>query len=80
MAQWDERSDRNEAGARAGGNGAAYGDADLQAQITEYVETARAEVDRYVQTASNFVRERPVACLLGAVAVGFLIGRIASRR
>ena len=27
-----------------------------------------------------FVRERPGVCLLGALALGFVVGRIASRR
>jgi hypothetical protein len=28
----------------------------------------------------SFIRANPGTCLLGAVAVGFIIGRIASRR
>lgn len=29
--------------------------------------------------ALAFVRERPAACLVGAVALGFIVGKIASR-
>jgi ElaB/YqjD/DUF883 family membrane-anchored ribosome-binding protein len=53
---------------------------DQRAQLEEAMENARAELDRYVSMASDFIRERPVACIAGAVAVGFLVGKLASRR
>ena len=49
-------------------------------EVEHYVERARAELDRYADRAASLIRERPVAAIAGAAALGFLIGRIASRR
>lgn len=49
-------------------------------ELQETLERAREELDHYVERASDFIRERPVVAVVGAVAVGWLIGRIASRR
>ena len=48
--------------------------------LDQYLEGARVELQRYVDQASNTIRERPVAALAGAMALGFLAGRWASRR
>ena len=45
----------------------------------QVMEQTRAAVDQAVETASDFIRERPVVCLAGAVALGYLIGKLASR-
>ncbi len=84
MAQWDE----GRAGDRPGysGNGGSHpaGEGVLsdekRAQLEQTLENARVELDRYVDQAAAFIRERPVACLAGALALGFLVGKIASRR
>jgi ElaB/YqjD/DUF883 family membrane-anchored ribosome-binding protein len=84
MGQWDERNDANGTVYNPTGNGHAKGDTlsadDTQAQLQEAFENARAEIDRYVSTAADFIRSRPVACVAGAVAIGFLVGKIASRK
>lgn len=49
-------------------------------ELQETLERAREELDQYVERAAGFIRERPVASVAGAVALGWLIGRIASRR
>lgn len=49
-------------------------------ELQERIERAREELDHYVERAADFIRERPVAAVAGAVALGWLIGRIASRR
>lgn len=78
MGQWDEQS--------PGPNGHATGEEhagmelDTQAQIQQAIENAREEIDHYVGAAADFIRERPVICVAGAVAIGFLIGKLASRR
>ncbi len=41
---------------------------------------ARVEMDRYVSVAADFIRQRPVVCIAGAVTIGYLIGKLASRR
>jgi ElaB/YqjD/DUF883 family membrane-anchored ribosome-binding protein len=79
MAQWDEEH-AGETGQRQRGNGHLTAEVDAQAQIQEALENARAELDRYLSTAADFIRERPVVCVAGAVAVGYLIGKLASRR
>ena len=77
MAQWDEQTKPTAYGAE--GNGALMPD-ENSAQLQELVENARAEIDRYVNTAADFIRERPVACVAGALALGFIVGKLASRK
>ena len=45
----------------------------------QMMEQTRAAVDQAVETASDFIRERPVICLAGALALGYVIGKLASR-
>ena len=42
-------------------------------------EQGRVAMDHAVETASDFIRERPMVCLAGAVALGYVIGKIVSR-
>ena len=42
-------------------------------------EQGREAVDQALETAAGFIRERPMVCLAGALALGYLIGKIASR-
>ena len=43
------------------------------------VQEAQENVARLNENALAFVRARPVACVVGAVALGFIIGKIAAR-
>lgn len=43
------------------------------------MEQTRAAVDHAVETASDFIRERPILCLAGAIAIGYVVGKIVSR-
>ena len=43
------------------------------------LEQTRAAVENAVETASDFIRERPLICLAGAVALGYVLGKIVSR-
>jgi ElaB/YqjD/DUF883 family membrane-anchored ribosome-binding protein len=45
----------------------------------QVMEQTRAAVDQAVEAASAFVRERPIVCLAGALALGYVIGKIVSR-
>jgi ElaB/YqjD/DUF883 family membrane-anchored ribosome-binding protein len=45
----------------------------------QVMEQTRAAVDHAVETASEFIRERPIICLAGAIALGYVIGKIVSR-
>lgn len=53
---------------------------ELQERIVPQIEEARRNlVDLNTRTIS-FIRANPGTCLIGAVAVGFIIGKLASRR
>ena len=45
----------------------------------EMIEETRAAVDQALEVASGFIRERPILCLAGALAIGYVIGKIVSR-
>ena len=53
---------------------------EANARIQEAMENARQEIENYVETAADFIRQRPVVCVAAAIGIGFLIGKIASRR
>jgi ElaB/YqjD/DUF883 family membrane-anchored ribosome-binding protein len=48
--------------------------------ITDEVEAARKAFEDLNQKAVSFIRERPATCIAGAVLLGFVLGRLASRR
>jgi ElaB/YqjD/DUF883 family membrane-anchored ribosome-binding protein len=45
----------------------------------QMLEQGRAALDQALDQASAFIRERPIVCLAGALAIGYLVGKIASR-
>jgi ElaB/YqjD/DUF883 family membrane-anchored ribosome-binding protein len=45
----------------------------------QMIEQGREAVDQALNAAAEFIRERPIVCLAGALAIGYLIGKIASR-
>jgi ElaB/YqjD/DUF883 family membrane-anchored ribosome-binding protein len=45
----------------------------------QVIEQTRAAVGQALEAASDFVRERPIICLAGALALGYVIGKIVSR-
>jgi ElaB/YqjD/DUF883 family membrane-anchored ribosome-binding protein len=53
---------------------------DISSQDAEQVvaQTKQA-VGQAVEQVSDFIREKPIACLAGALAIGYLVGKIASR-
>ncbi|AGC44438.1 MULTISPECIES: hypothetical protein [Myxococcus] len=52
----------------------------LQDRVVPQLDEARQNLVDMNNRVVSFIRANPGTCLLGAVAVGFLIGRIASRR
>lgn len=52
----------------------------LQERIGPQLEEARAKLVDLNQRVTSFIRERPGTCLLGALAFGYIVGRLASRR
>lgn len=45
----------------------------------QVIEQTRAAIDQGLRSASEFIRQRPIACLAGALAFGYIIGKIVSR-
>jgi ElaB/YqjD/DUF883 family membrane-anchored ribosome-binding protein len=52
----------------------------MQEQAQEQLEKARDALADFDVQARAFIRERPGLCLVGAIAAGFVIGRLVSRR
>lgn len=53
---------------------------EFQEQLGPQLENAAHNLKELDARARSFIRENPGTCLLGAVALGFLIGKLASRR
>ncbi len=53
---------------------------ELQDRLTPQLEQARQNLNELNTRVLSFVRERPGTCLIGALAFGYLVGKIASRR
>lgn len=49
-------------------------------QIERTYDDTRARLEDFNHRAVDFIRENPGVCIVGAVAAGFVIGRLASRR
>ena len=64
-------------GQNAGGGGV-LGNINVE-DAQQMMEQTRAAIDQAVETAGDFIRERPILCLAGAIALGYVIGKIASR-
>jgi ElaB/YqjD/DUF883 family membrane-anchored ribosome-binding protein len=43
-------------------------------------DDARMQLRQANDTAVEFIRENPVLCIAGAIGVGYVVGRLASRR
>ena len=51
----------------------------FQENMVPQLEEARRNLEDMNTRVVSFVRANPGTCLLGAVAVGFIVGRLASR-
>ena len=52
----------------------------FQDRVVPQIEEARRNLVDMNNRVVSFIRANPGTCLIGAVAVGFLVGKIASRR
>lgn len=52
---------------------------ELEARIGPQLDQARQNLEELNDRVTAFIRENPGTCLLGAVALGFAIGKLASR-
>ena len=48
-------------------------------EAQQVMDQTRVAVEHALSTASEFIRERPMVCLAGALALGYVIGKIVSR-
>ncbi len=48
--------------------------------IEKQVVQTRAQLQEFNEQAVTFIRQNPGWCILGAVTVGYLVGRMASKR
>ncbi|MFN7134644.1 MAG: hypothetical protein ACK4N5_21370 [Myxococcales bacterium] len=53
---------------------------DLQDRVGPQLDQVRETLEELNVKALRLMREKPGLCLLGAVAAGYLVGRIVSRR
>ena len=52
----------------------------LSSRVRPKIEEAKQEVNRINGRVASFIQDHPAACVLGAVAVGYLVARIARRQ
>jgi ElaB/YqjD/DUF883 family membrane-anchored ribosome-binding protein len=48
-------------------------------EAEQVMEQTREAVDHALSAAAEFIRERPILCLAGALAIGYVVGKIVSR-
>jgi ElaB/YqjD/DUF883 family membrane-anchored ribosome-binding protein len=53
---------------------------ELQERFAPQLQAARHNLEQANYKVAAFIRENPGTCLLGALAVGFVVGKIVSRR
>ena len=53
---------------------------ELADRVGPQIEQARQNLTDLNTRVTTFVRQNPGTCLLGAIAFGFIVGKIASRR
>jgi len=52
---------------------------DIEDRVRPQIEEAKRKLTDFNDQAITYVKANPGKCLLGAIAVGFIIGRIARR-
>jgi ElaB/YqjD/DUF883 family membrane-anchored ribosome-binding protein len=52
---------------------------DIEERIRPQIEEAKKKVGDINTQVTDYIKENPGKCLLGAIAAGFIIGRIARR-
>ena len=53
---------------------------DVGERIRPQIEDAKRRLGRLDGQVTGFIKEHPAACLLGAVALGYLVARVARSR
>jgi len=53
---------------------------ELGERVRPQIENAKQRLSTLNDSMTDYIKENPGKCLVGALAVGYLIGKIASRR
>jgi len=53
---------------------------ELGERVRPQIENAKRRLSSMNESMTDYIKENPGKCLVGALAVGYLIGKIASRR
>ena len=53
---------------------------DLGQRVRPKIEEAKEKLGRINGRATGFIKDHPAACLLGALALGYLVARLARRQ
>ena len=53
---------------------------EIGARVRPQIDEAKRKLESMNTSAVSFIKENPGKCLVGAIALGYLIGKIASRR
>jgi len=53
---------------------------EIGARVRPQIDEARKKLESMNTSAIEFIKENPGKCLVGAIAFGYLVGKIASRR
>jgi hypothetical protein len=53
---------------------------DIGDRLRPHIEEVKERLESLNDRAKGFIKEHPAACLVGALALGYLVARIASRR
>lgn len=53
---------------------------EIGARVRPQIDEAKRRLSTMNSSAIGYIKENPGKCLVGAVAIGFLIGKIAGRR
>jgi len=56
------------------------GVADLGEKVRPTIEEAKQKLGRINGRVTSFIQNHPAACLLGALALGYLVARLARRQ
>jgi hypothetical protein len=53
---------------------------EIGARVKPQIEEARRRMESLNTSAIAYIKENPAKCLIGAIAAGYIIGKIAGRR
>jgi hypothetical protein len=52
---------------------------DVEARVRPEIEGARKQIESLAERVTSYIKENPGKCILGAVALGYVVAKIARR-